>query len=105
MSIAILFLLVFQTGAAHHVPTPQERKDQMNASATVMPEFGEESASHETAYQEREFVQRLNKLAKALNAFAATYEGGQVDLNNVKAVRKALHELEKSEWFKPPKTK
>ena len=103
MSTAILFLLVFQAGIAH--PTPREQRDQMNAFATVMPDYGEDSAAHEAASEEREFVQRLDRLARALNAFAATYKSGQVDLNNVKAVRKALHELEKSEWFKPQKGK
>jgi len=76
----------------------------MNASATVIPDVAEESPPEE-AYEEREFIQRLNGLARALNVFAATYKSGQVDLSKVKAVRKALHELEKSELFRPQKAK
>jgi hypothetical protein len=105
VSTAILALLIFQAGAAHPLSPPRVQMSQMNASATVIPDFGEDSPPYEAAYEERELVQRLNRLASALNAFAATYKSGQVDLNEVKAVRKALHELEKSEWFKPQKAK
>jgi len=73
----------------------------MNASAT---DFLEVSPPDE-GYEERELGRRINALAKALNTFAATYKNGQVDLNEVKAVRKALHELERSELFRPPKAK
>jgi hypothetical protein len=51
------------------------------------------------------FAGFLNELSRALTDFTATYKSGQVDLKKVKAVRKALHELEKSEWFRPQKAK
>ena len=73
----------------------------MNASAT---DFLEISPPDE-GYEERELVRRMDALVKALNAFAATYKNGQVDLNEVKAVRKALHELERSGLFRPEKAK
>jgi hypothetical protein len=50
-------------------------------------------------------LKRLKGLSKALADFAAAYKSGEVDLRKVKAVRKAMHELEKSEWFRPQKTK
>ena len=52
---------------------------------------------------EREFIQRLNQLSRALGAFTETYKGGEIDLKKVKALRKAMHELEKSPWFRPQK--
>lgn len=78
------------------ISPPQVQKSQS---------FLEESPQDAAAYEERELIRRLNALAKALNAFGATYKSGQVDLNEVKAVRKALHELERSELFRPQKTK
>jgi hypothetical protein len=50
-------------------------------------------------------LKRLKGLSKALADFAAAYKSGEVDLRKVKAVRKAMHELERSEWFRPQKTK
>jgi hypothetical protein len=106
VSTAILVLLIFAGArAAHPLSPPRVQMSQMNASAMVMPAFGEESSPNEAAYEERELVQRLDHLARALNAFAASYKNGQVDLNKAKAVRKALQELEKFEWFKPQKEK
>jgi hypothetical protein len=46
-------------------------------------------------------MQRYNELARALNGFVAAYKAGQIDVKKAKAVRKALHDLEKLEWFKP----
>ena len=40
-----------------------------------------------------------------MNAFVDDYKSGQVDVKRVKALRKAVHELEKTEWFRPPKAK
>jgi hypothetical protein len=78
----------------------------MDALVTVnFPDVAEESPADWAAYEERKFIQRLDGLSRALNAFAETYKGGQVDLKKVKALRKAMHELEKSEWFRPPKAK
>jgi len=103
--IAMLFLFVFEAGAAHPVLLSQVQWSPMNASGPVIPDFAAESPADAAAYEEREFIQRLNGLSRALTDFAATYKSGQVDLKKVKAVRKALHELEKSEWFRPQKAK
>jgi alkylhydroperoxidase/carboxymuconolactone decarboxylase family protein YurZ len=97
-------LLLFQPGIAHPISPPRVEKSRLNATATVMPDFLELSPP-DAAFEERELIRRLNALTKALNAFGATYKNGQVDLNEVKALRKALHELEKSELFRPPKAK
>ena len=70
-----------------------------------IPTLPEESSIDMAAYEEYEFVQRLNRLSRALRDFAAAYRSGEVDLNKVKAVRKAMQDLQKSEWFKPQKAK
>ncbi len=60
---------------------------------------------HGSLYQEHQFAQRSNKLVFALQSFSETYNSGHViDVKRVKAVKKAWHELEKSDWFKPDST-
>ena len=94
MNTAILVLLAFQTGTGHP------------ASSSVLPGIATESQEGPpTFFEEREFMERLKGLSKVLADFAATYKSGEVDLRKVKAVRKAMHELEKSEWFRPQKAK
>ena len=68
-----------------------------------IPDFAGESSAQLAADEEREFIRRLNQLSTALGAFTETYKGGEIDLKKVKALRKAMHELEKSQWFKPQK--
>jgi hypothetical protein len=56
--------------------------------------------------EEHEFINRFNKLTEALRDFSETYNSGHIiNVKKVKAVRKAWHELERSEWFKPYKHK
>src|SRR5579871_2163383 len=101
MFTAIFLLVAFQAGCA-----PRVQGSQMDAAATAnVPAFVEESPADAAAYEEREFILRLNGLARALSAFTETYQSGKVDLKKVKALRKAMHELEKSEWFRSSKTK
>ena len=98
MFTAIFLLVAFQAGRAPRVQT--------DASATInIPAFVEESPADAAAYEERQFILRLNGLARALGAFTETYQSGKVDLKKVRAVRKAMHELEKSDWFRPSKSK
>ncbi len=73
------------------------------ASAKFIPNFAEESPTDSAAYDDYEFIQRLDRLTRALMDFTAEYKSGQIDLKKVKALRKALQELEKSEWFRPQK--
>jgi hypothetical protein len=106
MTTVILFLLAFQAGAAPPSSAARQPRFQGEASSPALPGFATESPQEENPdFEEREFMQRLNGLSKALHDFAATYKSGEVDLRKVKAVRKAMHELEKSEWFRPQKEK
>jgi len=58
----------------------------------------------EAVLSEHEFVRRFNNLFSALLNFASNYNTGHViDARRAKAVRKALRDLEKSEWFNPRK--
>jgi hypothetical protein len=75
------------------------------AVSKFVPILPEESSIDAAAYEEYEFIQRLNGLSRALRDFAEAYRSGRVDLKKVKAVRKAMQELEKSEWFRSPKAK
>jgi hypothetical protein len=59
----------------------------------------------EALYEEHQFAQRYNKLVLALQSFSETYNSGHVvDVKRVKAIKKAWHDLEKSDWFKPDST-
>ena len=102
MSTAILLCVLLQAGATARVP-----RSYMDAAAPGnIPDFVEEGPAVDyAAAEEREFIQRLNGLSRALSDFAETYKGGQVDLKKVKALRKAMQEFEKSEWFKSPQPK
>ncbi len=101
--IAMLFLFVFEAGAADPVLPKQVPQPQIETSAPFIPDW--ENPADWDAFEEHEFIQRLEGLSRALTDFAATYKGGQIDLKKVKRLRKALHELEKSAWFRPQKTK
>ena len=48
-------------------------------------------------------MKRLNTLLKVLHDFTASYNAGEVDVKKIREVRRAWQELEKSEWFRPPK--
>ncbi len=63
----------------------------------------EEEDRSEAVLEEHEFVRRFNNLFSALRNFASNYNVHVIDAKKAKAVRKALRELEKSEWFNPRK--
>jgi hypothetical protein len=99
VSTVILLWVMLQTGGS-----PGMERSPIDARPMLkVPDFPQESPADLAAYQERDFIQRLNGLSKALSAFTETYKGGEIDLKKVKALRKALHELEKSSWFRPQK--
>ena len=104
MFTTMLFLLALDAATANPVPPPLQGS-QTTLLAQVAPEFPADSTAAEAAYEEREFIRHVDGLSRALNDFAVTYKSGLVDLKKVKAVRKALHELEKSEWFRHQKAK
>jgi len=57
-----------------------------------------------SAFEEREFARRFNSLMNALADFASSYNAGHViNAKKAEAVRKALRELEKSDWFRTAK--
>jgi hypothetical protein len=50
--------------------------------------------------EQQDYSRRFNELATALSDFAHTYNSrGIVDVKKVKAIRKALRELERSDWL------
>lgn len=84
----LVSILLCQAGMSH------------SAAATDIPDLQGYSQAAQAADQERELIQRYNELARALNGFVEAYKAGQIE-KKAKAVRKALHELEKLEWFRP----
>ena len=101
MSTIILFLLMCQSGVPQpYTPPLGIRVPQADNGTPIIRDCPGQSPEEDAAYQEREFVRHVDGLLRALNDVAASYRAGLVDLKKVKAVRKAMQELEKSEWFK-----
>ena len=100
MLTAVLLLVMSPAGA-----TPRMQSSPVNASPINILDPADESPADLAALEERDFVLRLNGLSRALSVFVETYKNGRVDVKEVKALQKAMHELEKSEWFRPPKAK
>jgi len=96
MSMAILFLLAFQAG-------PFCSTSPAGAQSAYVCEPATLDLASRAEYDEHELVKRFNGLVKALGDFADTYNAGKIDVKKAKAVQKALHELQKSEWFKAQK--
>lgn len=65
---------------------------------TTLTDLREEDR-HEAILEEHEFVRRFNNLFSALLSFASNYNSHVIDAKRAKAVRRALRDLEKSEWF------
>jgi len=60
-----------------------------------------EADLREAHYEEQEFYRRFNRLATALTDFSKAYNSrGVIDVKKIKAIRKALRDFEKSDWFR-----
>ena len=107
---AALFFCVFQMVNQGGPPAAVNRRSEAIGQQR-RPEWTDEETTSVAAddsrqaaeYQQHEFVSRFNSLMKALTDFASTYNAGVVNAKKAKAVRKALHELEKSDWFRSVK--
>ena len=97
MSTVILFLLMCRPGVSQPNRMQMPRADNVTL---VIADFPGQSPEGDAAYQECEFARRVDGLLRALHDFAASYRAGLVDVKKVKAVRKAMQDMEKSEWFK-----
>ena len=83
--------------------TEGRAKDLMRTATTSTNDFASSDNAHDSL-EEHEFIARFNNLMKALREFGSAYKPGQViDVKKAKAVRKAMHSLEKSGWFRPQK--
>jgi hypothetical protein len=100
---ATLLMCLFLVGPAEpqSPSTPPRWRDQKFGSEPSGPLSNEEPFQNDAVYEQQQFVRRVNNLMAALVNFSSTYKTGQViDIKKVNAVRKALREMEKSEWFK-----
>jgi len=106
---ACLILCLLQTvGAASpqsrgprprpQIEEPASEFDSFEAHIQLEPE---DALRQQAKYEEDEFVKRLNNLLSALRDFSSNYNSAHViNVKKVKDVRKAVHELQKSAWFK-----
>jgi hypothetical protein len=107
--VLLLYLTQAQYSGASY-PSSSRRAQQMEQPTSRFRVDAEESSGspdprrQEVAYEQREFAKRFNGLLTTLFDFASSYNAGHViDAKKAKAVRKALRELEKSDWFRPVK--
>jgi hypothetical protein len=94
---AALFLLLFQAGGPADPLADNPAVHCEWCAARSMP--AAEFRPPDPKYQEQDFVRRFNQLATALTDFSKTYRQGVIDVKQIKAIRKALRDFEKSEWF------
>jgi hypothetical protein len=105
---AYLFLCLLQTVAvanpqspAHQTYTQLEQAESELESSNARMQLESAALRQQAKYEEDEFVKRVNNLLSALREFSSSYNGGHVvNVKRLKEMRKALHDLEKSAWFK-----
>ena len=106
MATLCTWLFQIADAANAQAPTTQPKNWRSEARDTIEQPTGvvEDPFRNQVEYEEHEFVSRLNKLMEALREFSATYNSGStINVKRVKAVRKAMRELERSQWFRPYK--
>ena len=108
--IAVLLYLAQVQAPGPSYPPVNRRSERIVQPPPRSWTDGEESSSlagprrQEGPYEEREFAKRFNGLMNAMFDFASSYNAGHViDAKKAKAVRKALRQLEQSDWFRPAK--
>jgi hypothetical protein len=111
---ANIFLCLLLTVEAARPQPPRPRPNPQFEQSPLPLEFEsiearmqlepQDTLRQQAKYEEDEFVKRLNNLLSVLRDFSSSYNGGHViNVKKVKEVRKALHDLEKSDWFRSTK--
>ena len=97
LTTASLFLFLFQSGGA--AALPGGHTNSICVMCVDVP--AAEANPNEAQYEQQEFYRRFNRLATALADFSRTYNSqGVVDVKKIKAIRKALRDFEKLDWFR-----
>jgi hypothetical protein len=98
LTTTVLFLSLLQD---HGTPSHQEEPSTVNCPFCLEDTAAAaEARRREARYDEQELLRRVNGLATALTDFSNTYNSRHViDVKKIKALRKALRELEKSDWL------
>jgi hypothetical protein len=99
LTITVLLSCLVQAGGT---PPPHDAAAALNCMWCVEDSLpAAESESREAQFERQELILRFNRLVTALDDFARTYNSrGVIDVKKTKAVRKAVRELEKSDWFR-----
>ena len=104
-----LYLVQIQDPGSPYSPHSSPSGQMQQSAARLPTDGGEDSGLEDLRRQEgvleqREFVKRFNGLLNALLDFASSYNAGHaIDAKKAKAVRKAMRQLEKLDWFRPTK--
>ena len=100
MTTILAGALLMSTGNSQDRSVLHQWRASRSAGETVEYSSNNQTFQDNREYEERQFAQRVDSLLVALTNFSLSYKTGHViDVKKVNAVRKALRELEKSEWF------
>ena len=107
----VVFLYLFQVHdpTTLYAPANPRSSEMLHRTPDLWPaketsSFPSDGLKREAEYEEHEFAKRFNALMSALSEFASSYNADHtINVKKVKAIEKAWHKLEKSEWFRPPK--
>jgi hypothetical protein len=95
LTATAILLWLFQDGG------PPSRPFKIDCPVCVDDTTAAETRRREAQYEEQELLRRVNGLATALADFSNTYNSRHViDVKKIKALRKALREIEKSDWLR-----
>jgi hypothetical protein len=98
VTITVLLSCLLQAGGP---PLPHDAAAALDCMWSVEDSLPTtEPQSRQAQFERQELIRRFNGLITALDDFARTYNSrGVIDVKKTKAIRKAVRELEKSDWF------
>src|ERR1700747_3430936 len=93
-----------QTGQAQEIENKPGPTGLQEAPDWPIGFESDEELRREHEREESVFINRFNRLLDALRDFSSTYNAGHViDVKKVRAIHKAMRQLEKSPWFRSQK--
>jgi|SRR5579872_6307701 len=104
MSLAVIFLLAFFQSQRSTMEEIQKQQVDEQIERHMLEQQRDADRSRqaqesEAVYVRKQFVDRFNHLIRAMKDFSAHYDNQTIDLKRIKALKKAMKELEKSDAF------
>ena len=98
-------IVLIRIGNSQQRSVAHQWRPPRSASEAAQLSSNDQTFQYDREYEEQQFVHRIDNLMAALATLSSSYKTGHViDVKKIQAVRKALHDIEKTEWFKIKKT-